>query len=177
MQQQYVQAAQQIEYSAIEITVWDRDKNMAADMANHIALTIDSKNKEMLLRDKQVIIESFKRQVIQKNENIKVLKDSLEVLKAHASTPEDILIVKSKLENAIEDLNNNQKLLDQYQTSAQTDFSTIHVTEAAYPAIRKDKPQRSLIVAGAALATFIFIIILAVLTENYKKLKYQLKNA
>ena len=33
------------EFGAVEITVWDKDKQLASDMANHIALTIDNQNK------------------------------------------------------------------------------------------------------------------------------------
>jgi len=87
------------------------------------------------------------------------------------------MVLDGKLAAAVEDLNNNKKILEQNQTSVNTDFSTVHITEAAYPAIRKDKPVRSLIVIGVTLGAFFFMIILAVLTENYRKIKNQIKNA
>lgn len=165
------------EYGAIEISVWDIDANLAAEIANHIAFTIDNHNKEMLLRDKQLVIETFKNQVASKSTLVDVLKDSISNSKRNNVNPETLLILESKLVAAIEDYNGDKKILDQNLTTVNTNFSTIYITEAAYPAIKKDKPVRSLIVIGVTLGTLFFMVILAVLTENYRKIKNQLKNA
>ena len=87
------------------------------------------------------------------------------------------MILEEKLKDAVEDLSVTKKILDQNLTSINTDFSTVNITEEAYPAIRKDRPTRSLIVIGVTLGAFIFLVILAVLTENFRKIKSKLKNA
>lgn len=170
-------SAVETEYGAIEISVWDQDKQLASDIANHIVTTIDEHNKEMMLRDRKLVIETFKKDINEKEMNLQHLTDSIITLKKTGATPEIIQILDSKLAAAVEDLNFNKKILEQNQTSANTDFSTVHITEAAYPAIRKDKPVRSLIVIGVTIGTFLFMIVLAVLTENYRKIKNRLKNA
>ncbi len=170
-------SAVETEYGAVEISIWDQDKNLASEMANHVVATIDEHNKEMLLRDRKLVIETFKNEVAGKEANVKKLNDSIASAKAAHATPETLLILDSKLQAAVSDLNNNKIILEQNQTAANTDFSTLHITEEAYPAIRKDKPKRSLIVIGVTLGTFFFLVILAVLTENYKKIKNRIQNA
>jgi capsular polysaccharide biosynthesis protein len=165
------------EYGAIEISVWDQDKNLASDMANHIVETIDNHNKSMLLRDKKLVVETFKNQVAEKETLVSKLTDSIAVLKKTGASSETLMVVEGKLTGAVEDLMNNKKILEQNQTAVNTDFSTVHITEAAYPGIRKDKPVRSLIVIGITLGAFFFMVILAVMTENYRKIKSKVTNA
>lgn len=165
------------EYGAIEISVWDTNPDTAASIANHIAYTIDNHNKDMILRDKRLIVETFKKQLKSKEAVVENLKDSIADMKKMNVSSEELLVLDGKLQAAVADYTNDKKILEQNQTTVNTDFSTIHVTEAAYPAVRKDKPVRSLIVIGVALGSFLFMIILAVLTENFRKIKNQLKNA
>ncbi len=165
------------EYGAIEISVWDTDPNLAAEIANHIAFTIDNHNKDMLLRDKRLIIETFKKQADAKEILVDKLKDSISTAKKNNISSETLLILESKLQAAVEDYHGDKKILEQNSTTVNTDFSTIHITEEAYPAVKKDKPVRSLIVIGVTLGTFLFMVILAVITENFRKIKNQLANA
>lgn len=165
------------EYAAIEISIWDTDKNLAAEMVTHIVETIDDHNKTMLLRDKKLVAETFRDQVKKKNIIVEEMSSSISAAKKTGITSEELLVMEEKLKAAVDDLNNNKKILDQNLTSINTDFSTVNVTEEAYPAIRKDKPVRSLIVIGITLGTFLFLVILAVITENYRKIKSRITNA
>ncbi|MBK7036531.1 MAG: hypothetical protein KBF42_00300 [Chitinophagales bacterium] len=165
------------EYAAIEVSIWDTDKDLAAKMVTHIVTTIDGHNKAMLLRDKKLVVETFKKQVAMKDAEVENLKDSIGGMKKAGISSESLIILEEKLKDAVEDLSVNKKILDQNLTSINTDFSTVNITEEAYPAIRKDKPVRSLIVIGVTLGAFIFLVILAVLTENYRKIKSKIKNA
>jgi len=164
------------EYGAIEISVWDQDKNLAMEIANHIVEMIDDHNKQILLRDKKLVVNTFKKQVAEKEALVVALTDSIGLMKKASAPSEVMLVLEGKLIGAVEDLNNNKKILEQNQTAVNTDFSTVHVTEAAYPAIRKDKPVRSLIVIGITLGTFFFMVILAVMTENFRRIKNKVIN-
>ena len=165
------------EYGAIEISVWDQDKMLAMEMANHIVETIDKHNKELLLRDKRMVVKTFQDQVGKKEAYVAALTDSIAQQRKSGASPEQLIVLDERLESAVEDLNTNRKLLEQNQTAVNTDFSTVHITEAAYPALRKDKPVRSIIVIGITLGTFVFMILLAVITENYKRIKNRLQDA
>ncbi|HET8962788.1 MAG TPA: Wzz/FepE/Etk N-terminal domain-containing protein [Chitinophagales bacterium] len=168
--------AVETEFGAIEITVWDTDKNLAAEMANHIALTIDNHNRDMLLRDKFIVIETFEDIISDKQHALDQLTDSLETM-VNTANAEKIKQMEFNVDAAMNNLAENRKLMEQYVTSTSTKFSTIHITEEAYPAIRKDKPIRSLIVVACTVGAFIFMLLLAVITENYRKIKHKLSNA
>lgn len=162
------------EYGAIEISIWDKDKQLASDIANHIVLTIDNKNKELILRDKLIAIQTFEESIAEKKKEILLLTDSIEAMQKKGTTDEKLVLVKAELDADVKELNENARIKEQYVTSSSQNFSTVHVTEEAYPAIRKDKPVRSLIVIGATLGAFVFMILLAVISENYKKVKSKL---
>jgi capsular polysaccharide biosynthesis protein len=159
------------EFGAIEISVWDKDKELASEIANHIALTIDNHNKTMITRDKNVVIETFTNEIKYKEAFIDSLSSAIQAAKERGEKADKIVLMQSRLDSSAEDLNKSRRLLEQYATSASQNFSTIHITEAAYPAIRKDKPVRSLIVIGATLGAFLFMLILAIVVENYRKIK------
>lgn len=159
------------EYGAVEIAIWDKDKQLASDIANHIAFTIDNKNKELILRDKLIAIKTFEQNISENENEITQLMDSIQLLKTKGINAEQAAVLDQNLKSAVDNVNNSKKILEQFKTSASDNFSTIHITEEAYPAIRKDKPVRSLIVVGATLGAFIFMILLAVISENYKKVK------
>lgn len=162
------------EYGAVEITIWDTDKDLAAKMANHIVETIDNHNKELIYHDKENIIETFNQQIDKQNTQIQVLMDSVDKAKRNGVSVEKMNILEKDLEGVIDNKNENERILEQYRTSANTNYSTVHITEEAYPALRKDKPHRSLIVLSAFLGSLLFMIILAVLVENYRKIKPRL---
>ncbi|MBP9547539.1 MAG: hypothetical protein KBE86_00190, partial [Chitinophagales bacterium] len=146
--------AVETEFGAIEITVWDSDKNLASDMANHIALTVDNHNRDMLLRDKFIVIETFKDIISDKQNALDQLTDSLEIMLSSSANTEKMKQMEFNVDAAMKNLAENRKLMEQYVTSTSSKFSTIHITEEAYPAIRKDKPVRSLIVVACTVGAF-----------------------
>lgn len=129
------------------------------------------------MRDKKLIVNTFKNQVAKKELIVTNLTDSIAAQRKAGASAEMMIVLDSKLQSAVDDLNLDRKLLEQNETTLNTDFSTVHITEAAYPALRKDKPVRSLIVIGVTLGTIVFMILLAVITENYRKIKSRIQNA
>lgn len=170
-------SAVETEYGAIEVSVWDKNKDTAMHIANHIVETIDQHNKDIIMRDKKLIVNTFKNQVAKKELIVTNLTDSIAAQRKAGASAEMMIVLDSKLQSAVDDLNLDRKLLEQNETTLNTDFSTVHITEAAYPALRKDKPVRSLIVIGVTLGTIVFMILLAVITENYRKIKSRIQNA
>ncbi len=153
---------------AVEISVWDTDKMLAAEIANHIALTVDDKNREMLNKERLSIIDKLSERAEEK----RLLVDSLSA-QLEGSDFDLFRMPKlaKELEFALEDLNNTRRLHEQYSTSVNLGVSTINITEPAYPALRKDKPKRSLVCLGYTLGAFIASILLVVLLEKYRQLK------
>lgn len=158
---------------AVEISVWDRDKALAADMANHIALTVDNKNRDMLNKERLSIIDKLAERIGDKQQ----LVDSLTMAMENLVDESRRVLLFTELEYAIEDLNDTRRLHEQYATSVNLGVSTINITEPAFPAIRKDKPKRSLICLGYTVGAFLGALLLVVLIEKYRQLKPVLRDA
>jgi hypothetical protein len=159
---------------AVEISIWDVDKFQAADIANHIALTVDNKNREMLNKERLSIIETLADRMADKQHLVDSLGKRLQntdVLALQSS------LLRSELDYAIEDLNDTRRLHEQYATSVNLGVSTINITEPAYPALRKDKPVRSLLCAGYTVAAFLASLIWVVLLEQFRRIKPTLNHA
>ncbi len=156
---------------AVEIAVWDTDKFQAAEIANHIALTVDNKNREMIDKERKAIILTLAQRIRQKQQLVDSLGQRLEDLPLLGA---DRALVQSEFDYALEDLNDTKRLHEQYSTSVDLAVSTINITEPAFPALRKDKPVRSLICAGYTAAAFIGMVILVVLIETFRRIQPQL---
>jgi hypothetical protein len=158
---------------AVEISVWDKDKELAADMANHIALTVDNKNRDMINKERYSIIEKLAERITEKTELVNKLSAEVDGDLRGA----ELDAKQIELDYAVEDLNDTKRLHEEYSTSVNLDISTINITEAAFPALRKDKPKRSLVCAGYTLGAFFFSLILVLFIEKYRQLKPELEKA
>lgn len=69
------------EYNAIEIHVVDKNKELAADLANEIVSKIDEVNKRMVLDNRIKMVSIFKEQLEKKNKEVTELTDSLTSLR------------------------------------------------------------------------------------------------
>lgn len=156
---------------AVEISIWDTDRQLAADIANHIALTVDDKNRDMLYKERLSIIDKLAERAVIKTGEVETLTDNLDAAKRRGAAAPALQQLQTELDYAIEDLNDTKRLHEQYSTSVNLGISTINITEAAYPALRKDKPKRSLVCAGYTLTAFFTTLILALLIEKYRQLR------
>ncbi len=184
------------EYGAIEIHVIDQDKNLAAEMANTIVDHIDQINNAMVRGNKSDILAIFKNKLSEKkavldsvntalmasrkNYNIYEVDPTYDrINKNHANADfnlEGIDKIKS-LEaakiSAMEAYETTSMLYDQYQTSEGKDFSSTYILERAYPAEKKVKPIRWLIVVTTTLLTLFICILTAALYEQAKLINFK----
>lgn len=159
---------------AVEISVWDRDKYRAAEMANHIARTVDDHNRAMIDKERKAIIATLAERIGDKQRLVDSLSGHLETLPAESGQRG---LLQTELEYAVEDLNDTKRLHEQYSTSVNLGVSTINITEPAYPALRKDKPVRSLLCAGYTVAAFLATLIWVVLLEQFRRIQPRLADA
>ena len=151
--------------SAIEVSVLDQDPNLAANMTNAIVQWIDNRGKQIIKANKQKAFDILKDEVTKKDNEIKNLSAQKSTL---SGLELDILI--QKVNAKVKELTHLNTLKDQYSATLKDDFSTIYLIEQAWPSERKAKPVRWMIVIGTALAAFIFILLLLILIEQFKKL-------
>jgi uncharacterized protein involved in exopolysaccharide biosynthesis len=88
-----------------------------------------------------------------------------------------VKVLEEKKKGAIRELNNNIVQYEQYKVSITSDVPTLFILEKAYPAEKKSKPVRWLLVIGTALIVFTLSALAVLLIERFKSFKEAFRNA
>ncbi len=158
------------EYGAVEISVMDKDKNLAAQMANDIMYKIDEINARIIFDKQRDFHTLFKKEVIEKKAKMNELNDSLRSLVNN--NPKDTMsarFLREIVESAVDEYNDVQLISNQYNSAINQKVSTLYVLEEAYPALRKAKPIRWMVVASFLISTLLISAILVVLIEKFRE--------
>jgi capsular polysaccharide biosynthesis protein len=185
------------ELSAVEITIVDEDRELAAEMANKIVEMIDKLNKSIILKNKQNILAIYKNKLDEKEEETRMFADSLSRMRVRykieelespdggiisikgndANAVEHFKILLRKQYNAIKDLNNVTTVYEQYAATLKDEVSSVFIVEKAHPSEKKKGPLRSLIVISVLLISLFVAVIAALIAEKASELKRQLQHA
>jgi capsular polysaccharide biosynthesis protein len=187
--------AEKTDKGAIEVTVYYHDKQFASDMANAIVARIDDINKALLNDNKQKTLSIYTNKIQLKEEIIKTLSDSIIAIKQRfnlfngigdlqritsMSPPqraefdrasETYKVLENKKDAAVKELNNTIVLAEQFKATISDEVPTIYLLEKAYPAERKSKPIRWLVILSSVLIAFTITVLTIFLAERYKNIK------
>lgn len=184
---------------AVEITVFDTDKERAATMCNEIVAKVDEMNNNIILENKRRILSIYNTKINEKQEQIKVLNDSIVSVKMMlqgapsgpaslrnsgsentSRTPElldqQLKLLEDQKKAGLKELNNTIGLAEQYRSTINTNIPTVFILEKAYAAEKKSKPIRWIIVLGSLLAALSGSIIMAWCIEKFRAIKHKLNN-
>ena len=159
----------------VEVSVLDTDKELAAEIVNHILAKIDEANSAVFKNRNRQILVTMENQMAEKSRELQGMTDSLSSF--NDTTNIKYKVLHRQQQQVLENYNNLLTLVDQYRGTVNNEFSSIYIIEAAQPAIKKSKPVRWLIVVSATLIALFLAVIGAVVIEQYKDIKYDLKNA
>ena len=226
---------------AIELSIEDKDKKMAANMVNDAREKIKTEVHNLIKKIQQSEIEKYNLEISDKNKKLKILFDSIEHIKTQYSiydpttqsealteqlttTKSKLSFLKSKLKSVVKDryvkrdsisllkaniAGNISKLqeldslikifnkgalklsplekqkiqfinqmtldnekLNQLNAIYNSDFKVLHLVEKAEIPLRKFRPKRSLYVLGAFLLSLFFSILVVLIIEENKKIKW-----
>ncbi|MBK9732411.1 MAG: hypothetical protein IPO83_14240 [Chitinophagaceae bacterium] len=181
---------------AIEITVYDRDPQVAADMANAIVAKIDETNQALLNDNKQKILSIYEVKLKEKQGQLQALGDTIYKLKQEYSlyssiqdlpnqvsklraekgagfdqATEKVKVLEEQKKGAIRELNNNMIEYEQYKATINSTVPTVYVLEKAFKAERKSKPVRWLIVLGTLLGSFVLAALAILMIERFRSFR------
>lgn len=181
--------------SAIEVTVFDHDKQFAADMANEIVKWVNEQSTQLLNANKTQILSLYETKVKEKEKQVNMLNDSLINMKdryhfssnigglqAMTNAPggnsrdyqiamQSIKLLEEKSRAALKDLNTSLGAYEQYKSSISNSVPSIFLMERATPAEKKAKPVRWQIAVGAMLLSFFLTVLIAFAVESFAKLR------
>jgi len=151
------------EYGGAEVWVMDKDKELAAEMANEAVAQSDRINRDMLLEGRKNMLKILEKHVAEKQKQL----DEISTQIGQASEVQrKVLEIKQVL--AAQQLTEYSNILDQYRLITEQDFTTVHVMEKAYPA-EKETSGRWMIIIGSFLAVLFALVLGATILHVMSK--------
>jgi uncharacterized protein involved in exopolysaccharide biosynthesis len=155
------------EYMAIQIEVMDTDPKMAANIANEIAILLDSTLNEM---QRDVAVEIFKMVENQyKNLNAEIGTIENDLKKTNKSEPKYISLTE-QLINENKRLSEMKSKLVEAEVNANQKLPRKFIVANAYAAEKKSYPVRWVMCSVSTLSAFVFAVLLLLFLERYKDL-------
>ncbi|QKG56932.1 hypothetical protein GKZ68_10005 [Hymenobacter sp. BRD128] len=216
------------ERDAIELTFEDRDKKLAAAVANAMVTAIDSINQQLTLVNRRNVLEIYRQRSGQLGASYErtrqrliaarrrygifgleqqgrylgkaVIDTEKELRMAEAGGPgnaaslrralrgltqadggnvinlenwtkgaDSVNLLTSRLADLQSRYVGSQGAFEQAETALRSRVSSLYLVQKAYPATRKSKPFRTLIVLGSVVITFALSVFLILLLELYRR--------
>lgn len=145
-------------YGELKVKVWDEDKNLAAEIANFLMQEIQSIHQHLQNESNSAILENLKQDYVSKQHEYVQLSDSATA------------IGKAKLNGLSEQLQEEGKMISQYQLAVNTNVPVLFIVENARPSFWPDKPRILATVLFAFFGAFIFSFLLILFIESRKPL-------
>jgi capsular polysaccharide biosynthesis protein len=181
------------ERDAVEISLYDTDPKFASDVVNEVVKKVDDLNKRYVESAKTKQYGALSKEILKVQSDVSVLSDSIAGIgekyniKVSVGTDGTMIIdgkdykavqlykqVLSKQTNASRELNNLINIQGQLSVAGQNTESSLFVLEEAFPAERREKPVRSLVVLISVLITAFVSVIGVLLIEQIRDIKAQL---
>ncbi len=150
------------EFGHVKVIVCDKDKQLAARIANSIMNRVNEQSIASSNKIKLAILQKLKA-------DYQSQRDTLMQLEASASAETALLRTARKAE-IISQLNEKERLIQQFETSL-NHVSALFVIEEALPALQKYKPMVLSGIVMAAVVSFVFSIFFLLLVEWKSKRK------
>lgn len=144
------------EYGHVKVSVWDKDKYLATKIANAFMYRINQKAVTISNQMKQEILLKLQA-------DYQAQKDSLTGIEANSAFAGNDFL-KARHLTIIQELNEKEKLIQQFQTSI-NNVAALFVIEEAVPAFRKEKPLVLNGMITAAILSFVFSVLLVIFLE------------
>lgn len=181
------------EQNAIEISLFDTDPQTAEKIVSDVIDLTDSTYRNLQINSKKQQLETFKKQLIKRQEAVSLYADTLAELEKEykisiksGSDRTDIIegsdhkavqlykTLYARQKNALSELNYYSNIKEQIENALGNDSRSLAVIDAPEVADRKEKPVRTLIIASATLLAFVFSVFAALLTDQIQEIRKKL---
>ncbi|MDB5283772.1 MAG: hypothetical protein JWO06_2847 [Bacteroidota bacterium] len=178
------------EHDAVKLSLFDTDPKIAAQIVNTIVKKVDELNKQHVNETKGKVYDAITGQISKLQHTVNEYIDTLAKLgseykiKVQSGADGTVIVegndyravqqyksIMSKQTNATRELNNLINIRGQLEVSLKNNETSLYMLEEAFPADRKEKPVRSVVVLITVLITFFVSIIGVILIEQIREIK------
>jgi capsular polysaccharide biosynthesis protein len=186
-------AAIKTEHEAVEISLYDTDPKMAADIVNTIVHKVDALNEQHVNESKQKLFGLLTKQIDELQQRVNGYVDTLASLgqqykiKVSVGNEGTVIVegndykavqqykaLQARQTNAMRELNNLVNINGQMDVSLKNSETSLFVLEKAFPADRRERPVRWLVVTVTTLMTLFIAIIGVLFIEQVREIREQL---
>ena len=180
---------------SVEISVMDKDPQVAADIANDIAALIDTVYNKMKQERALAAFELVKKEYLDVERSVILLQDSLQKVggdisgslrrmggssMAHlalalAQNGGTFVTLTSQLDHETERLSDLRQRFQEARVESIQELPHKFIVDQAYASEKKAYPKRSVIVVVSTAASFLFTLILLIIIDNLKLHAAQMK--
>lgn len=161
-------------YGELKVKVWDKDRNMAAAIANFLMQKLQEIHQHLQNESNVSALKNIEQAYASKQKEYLQLADSLNTGKADASNKNLIEakaeIIKTKRSAIAEQLQEYEKMIGQYQLAVTTNAPVLLIVESARPSVCADKPNVLSTVLFTFFSALLFSFLLALFIESRKQL-------
>jgi hypothetical protein len=150
-------------YGELKVKVWDVDRNIAAALANSLMQKIQELHQHLQNQNNESILKRVKEDYALKQEEYKKIADSLT-----RSSGSDAEIGQAKKTALLEQLQQYEKVIDEYRLSLKTNPQVLLTVENARASLWPDKPNVQATVLITFFASFVFAFLLAAFLQSRK---------
>jgi uncharacterized protein involved in exopolysaccharide biosynthesis len=153
------------DYGELKVSVWDRDRNQVAAMANAVMAQLCKMHRDIYNLNNETILKSIQHEYKRIQSEFLQLSDSLTSI--HAEGPQQQLM-KTRLSALAEQTADYEKLQSEYELMVHTKPEVLVVVEKAVPPVWKDALSPVLVLLGAAFLGLLFGLLLSLIFEKRK---------
>lgn len=150
-------------YGELRVKVWDEDKNKAAVMANLLMEKIQELHQHLQNESNNLVLQKLLDDHSKKEEQYTNFADSN--LKASEMLPEIVQVKKTAL---LQQLQEEEKMIGQYQLAISTNPQVLMLVESARPSYYPDKPRVLPTVLFTLAGALLFSLLVSLFAESRK---------
>lgn len=156
-------------YGELKVKVWDKDRNMAATIANFLIQKLQAIHQHLQNQSNVAALEKLKEEYAQTQKEYLQLADSLSQEKSQSSFASRKELVKTKLMALTEQLQQYQKMIGQYQLAVSTNAPVLLIVENARPPLWPDKPKVLSTTLFTLFGALLFSFLMTLFIEGRKR--------
>lgn len=154
---------QRTEEGQLKISCWTKERQLSASLINTLIAIVEKKLETIWQSNYQASVTKLNASVAAAEEQYRQLSDSLQTLSSSKA-----ILVQKHMETILEQLAQYRKTADAFKLMDETAPKALYVLEEAVPAAKAERPDKPAIIIAAAIAGFVFSILL-LLVGNRKR--------
>lgn len=151
-------------YGELKVKVWDRDRNMAAALANGLFQRLQQLHQQLHQQDNAFVLQKLREDLLERQQQFRQASDSLRYMEAAYA---DLLTARRNA--LLQQVQEGEKLVAEYELALSANPPVLVSVESARPSLKPEKPRTVATVLLAAFASALFFFLLALVLESRKR--------